>query len=77
VIATNDIGFDYWMGDESAIPFQSKARLEISGIRRGDDSDIKARVRQKLKQTNQSDGLLPAYVIVVEFGSPLAEVRRK
>ena len=70
-------GFDYWMGDESVIPFQGKARLEISGIRRGDSSDIKARVRQKLKQTDQSDGLLPAYVIVVEFGSPLAEVRRK
>jgi len=70
-------GFDYWMGDDSAIPFQSKARLEISGIRRGNNRDVRARVRQKLKQTNRSDGLLPAYVIVVEFGSPLAEVRRK
>lgn len=70
-------GFDYWMGDDSAIPFQNKARLEISGIRRGNDRDIKARVRQKLRQTDRSDGLLPAYVIVVEFGNPLAEVRRK
>jgi len=70
-------GFDYWMGDDTSFPFQNKARLEISGIRRGDASDIRARVRQKLKQTEPSDGLLPAYVIVVEFGSPLAEVRRK
>jgi hypothetical protein len=70
-------GFDYWMGDDSDIPFQSKARLEISGIRRGNDSEVKTRVKQKLKQTNRSDGLLPAYVIVVEFGCPLAEVRRK
>jgi len=71
-------GFDYWMGDESSIPFQSKARLEISGIRRGHDSIVKARVKQKLQQTNLSDGLLlPAYVIVVEFGRPQAALRRK
>jgi len=70
-------GFDYWMGDESALPFQNKARLEISGIRKGGESDIKTRVKQKLKQTNQSDGKLPAYVIVIEFGRPVAEVRRK
>ena len=35
-------------------------------------------VREKLKQTNQSDDLqLPAYVVVVEFGRPLAEVQKK
>ena len=28
-------GFDYWMGDDSPMPFQSKARLEISRIRHG------------------------------------------
>lgn len=27
-------GIDYWLGDESDITFQRKARLEISGIRR-------------------------------------------
>jgi hypothetical protein len=70
-------GFDYWMGDDSEIPFQNKARLEISGIRNGNDNEIKARVKQKLKQTDRSDGYLPAYVIVVEFSCPLAEVRRK
>lgn len=71
-------GFDYWMGDESPIPFQNRARLEISGIRQGNERAIKARVSQKLRQTDQSDDdLLPAYVIVVEFGTPLAEVRKK
>lgn len=70
-------GFDYWMGDDTEVPFQNKARLEISGIRSGDDRDVRARVRQKLKQTNPSDGALPAYVVVVEFGAPLAEVRQK
>ena len=67
-------GFDYWMGDVSVYPFQNRARLEISGIREGNDQQVKARVQQKLKQTDRSDGALPAYVIVVEFGQPLAEV---
>lgn len=69
-------GFDYWLGEES-IPFQNKARLEISGIRKGCDHDVKARIRQKLIQTGRSDGSLPTYVIVVEFGRPLAEVQER
>ena len=28
-------GFDYWIGDETELPFDRKARLEISGIRKG------------------------------------------
>lgn len=70
-------GFDYWMGEGTNAPFQHEARLEISGIRKGSDRDVQARIRQKLKQTDRSDGLLPAYVIVVEFGRPLAEVQKK
>ena len=55
-----------------------RGRMEVSGIRLGNDSRVRARVRRKLKQTNRSDDWeLPAYVIVVEFGRPLAEVRRK
>ena len=69
-------GFDYWMGDESTEPFQDKARLEISGILNGNDYEVRKRVRQKLKQTSRSNGLLPAYVIVVEFGKPLAQIQK-
>ena len=69
-------GFDYWMGEESN-HFEYKARLEISGIRKGNYRDVKARIRQKLIQTGRSDGSLPTYVIVVEFGRPLAEVHEK
>ena len=71
-------GFDYWLGDTTSPPFQDKARLEVSGIRRGDDKLVKNRVSQKLKQTNASDNSgLSAYVVVVEFGRPLADVRQK
>ncbi len=75
-------GFDYWLGckDEvQAFPFQeSKARLEISGIRRGSKSQIEKRVREKVEQTKSSDHLnLPAYVIVVEFSKPQAKVVKR
>ena len=55
-----------------------RGRMEVSGIRLGSDTVVRARVRRKLNQTNRSDGWeLPAYVVVVEFGRPLAEVRAK
>ena len=70
-------GFDYWMGAESELPFERKARLEISGIRKGRNREVNARVKQKLKQIERSGDSPAAYVIVVEFGTPLAEVRQK
>lgn len=71
-------GFDYWLGEDERTPFQNKARLEISGIRRGDDAAIGARVRQKLSQTAPSDTTaLPAHVVVVEFSGPVAQVEAK
>lgn len=75
--ARKGTGFDYWMGDETDVPFQSKARLEVSGIRCGSKLDVRTRVKQKLNQTSKSDGTLSAYVVVIEFSVPLAEVRRK
>ena len=70
-------GFDYWIGEESELPFQRKARLEISGIRKGRNQEVNARVGRKLKQIERSGDTPVAYVIVVEFGTPRAEVRRK
>jgi len=70
-------GFDFWLGYEDELPFQNKARLEISGIRKGDDSIVKARVHQKLKQTERSKGSFPAYIAVVEFSKPLSHVVKR
>ena len=74
-------GIDYWLGDDVDTPFQNKARLEISGILKASGNNVeravKTRVNQKLRQTERSDGSLPVYVIVVEFGSPLAEVQKR
>ncbi|BDA74130.1 hypothetical protein CAL7716_082960 [Calothrix sp. PCC 7716] len=68
-------GFDYWLGalePDEELPFQNRVRLEVSGIRSGDSSRVKARVKQKKEQTKPSDGQYPAYVIVVEFSTPIS-----
>ena len=71
-------GFDYWLGDEDSMPFQSKARLEVSGIGSGTRADVQRRVRIKTRQTDPSDSTgLPAYVVVVEFGSPTCTFVKK
>lgn len=72
-------GIDYWLGDDAeGPPFQNKARLEVSGILRAEgnvETVVSGRVRAKQRQTQRSSGTLPACVVVVEFGSPLAEVQ--
>lgn len=76
--ATLGTGIDYWLGEGSNHYFQRKARLEISGIRSGSDAAIARRVSEKLNQTAQSDhSQTTAYIIVVEFSRPVAEIRVK
>lgn len=73
-------GVDYWLGDASDPKYRFAARLEASGIRSGGSGIVRARIRRKMNQTKASDsayGNLPAYVVVVEFGTPLAEVRER
>jgi hypothetical protein len=67
-------GFDYWLGHDNSPLFQGKARLEVSGIRRGDDSQISSRARIKLGQVARSASRIPAYVVIVEFSRPTARV---
>lgn len=78
--AWHTTGFDYYLSYQAAVePFEAAAKLEVSGIRAAkNDSEIKQRVKQKLAQTDVSDGdALPTYVIVVEFSRPVAQVVRK
>ena len=72
-------GFDFWLGEDSSeLPFQNKARLEVSGIRKKNDSAFRARSSQKQEQTKASDSSsLDAYVIVVEFGTPRSHVVKR
>ena len=72
-------GFDFWLGsiDDSDILFQRKARLEVSGIRKGSEAIIQSRVNMKLKQIAPSDSVAPGYVAVVEFGTPKTRIVEK
>ncbi|MFH1268437.1 MAG: hypothetical protein ABIK89_22170 [Planctomycetota bacterium] len=71
-------GFDYWLGDDDPHPFQKKARLEVSGILHGTENDVEQRVKKKCLQTKRSDYTrLDAFVVVVEFGHPMAKVVKR
>lgn len=70
-------GIDYWLARQEDQLVQNAARLEISGIRKGDNSMIQTRLNKKKEQTKQSDAQnpdLPAYVVVVEFSNPVAHM---
>ena len=75
-------GIDYWLGEnnnDSLNIFDHKARLEVSGIFKGDEKRVESRVKIKLKQSKQSDASgLPAYISVIEFSLPQFKfVKRK
>jgi len=74
-------GFDYWLGDSDntpGLPFERKARLECSGILRGDSSQVNSRVKDKSRQTTISDETeIDAYIVVVEFSNPMAKIIKR
>jgi hypothetical protein len=70
-------GFDFWLGPDSGFLFQTGLRLEISGIRRGDEVAIRRRLRSKLRQVERSQLLAPAYVAIVEFSGPTLRVVKR
>ena len=68
-------GYDYSLGTTE--PLDISARLEVSGIRQGERCQVNTRLKQKREQTRQSDptqGDVPAYAVVVEFGTPQAAI---
>jgi hypothetical protein len=79
--AQEGTGIDLWVTD--SVPddkgiFQRCSRLEVSGILHDDQNRIKSRQRQKTTQTKRSDDTgLPAYVAIVEFGSPEIRVKKR
>ena len=76
--ARKGTGVDYWLAHKNTDKlFQDAARLEVSGIMNGDANAIKARVNRKRKQTQLSDGVLPAFIVVVEFSKPESHLVQK
>lgn len=78
--AQSGTGIDIWLTDSTDDRgiFQQSARLEVSGIFNGSQSAIRARLNQKVEQTKSSDHTtLPAYVAIVEFGSPEIRMQKR
>lgn len=69
--ARKGMGFDYWVGPAEGSLLQQAEHLEVSGIRRGSESAIKARLLEKTRQTQRFRTTTPAWVAVVEFSSPV------
>lgn len=70
-------GFDFWLGPDAGFLFQAGVRLEVSGIRRGDEIAIRRRLRSKIGQIVRSRHFAPAYVAVVEFSRPILRVAKR
>lgn len=73
-------GFDYWLGepDDSTFLYQNLSRLEVSGIRSGSQRVINNRSSKKVIQTKKTDVTnLPAVIVVVEFGKPIAKITER
>ena len=61
-------GFDYWVGDtdDDELIFSNKARLEVSGILKGTDTEIAGRLKKKNAQVQITGNLgAPAYVAII------------
>lgn len=69
-------GFDYWIGvkDHRYSLFQKKARLEVSGIRTGQENSVATRLDEKVTRLKKYKNPLSAIVIIVEFGTPQARI---
>lgn len=73
-------GFDYWLGYKETAPNHNpdnflNARLEVSGILKGNNRDVTARLRQKIRQTGISDYMnIPALIVIVEFSAPFSVI---
>jgi len=68
-------GFDYRLGPrQEEESFQDSTRLEISGIRKGTERTIRARVQEKITQMKSHPWIGPSLVAVVEFSRPSVRI---
>ena len=75
-------GVDYWLdydtGSSAHLFTDRRARLEVSGIyEENQGNSVRDRLSRKIRQAQLSGVDTPLYVVVVEFGSPRAEMVRR
>ena len=69
-------GFDFWLGDSNAPLFQNKKKLEVSGIRNGQDSEVKRRMKEKVERIKKYPNNFDSFIVVVEFSAPLSLIEK-
>ena len=88
VVGSSQIGtgVDFFLGAKNSITLSEEndfpkhtARLEVSGIlRKSQSNSIRKRVNDKIEQSKKSDYEgTPAYVIVVEFSTPIVNFTKR
>lgn len=60
-------GADYYAAPIGVQDFEQAYRLEVSGLDRGNKSDINRRLREKVQQAHSGKSNLPAIASVVGF----------
>ena len=67
--ADTGTGADYYIGPSGAgeQDLEDCLRLEISGVDRGDERDVRKRLLEKIRQAREGDSTLPAVAGVVGF----------
>ena len=68
-------GADYYVGAPGS-DLEDCHRLEVSGVRHGTATDVKARLREKIKQARRGESDVPAWACAVGFGSRTVELAR-
>jgi len=72
-------GFDYWIAKKNSndFLFQNNGRLEVSGIRKGDNSKINSRMKEKISRINKYENDIPLIITIIEFSKPISRVMIK
>ena len=76
--AEEGTGTDFYVAppDASANDIEERIRLEVSGVDRGNESDVRRRLRRKLAQASGGQSDLPAIAGVVGFRAKLVLIQR-
>jgi hypothetical protein len=71
-------GADYYVAPAGSDPddMESCLRMEVSGVAAGNETAIRARLRQKLRQTEKGRSNLPALAAVIGFRERLIAIAR-
>lgn len=69
-------GYDYWLSLAEDTFLEHGERLEVSGIRKGSEAVIRARLAEKMRRIQRFRNASPAWIGIVEFGRPLLHLTK-